>query len=65
MKQWVAVAMSGGVDSSVAAILLQQAVGNQLYCVHIDNGLMIVTDETKLKETVACAGGSCEIVHTG
>jgi len=23
------------------------------------------TDETKLKETIACAGGSCEIVHTG
>jgi ribonucleoside-triphosphate reductase len=23
------------------------------------------TDETKLKETVACAGGSCDIVHTG
>jgi ribonucleoside-diphosphate reductase alpha chain len=23
------------------------------------------TDETKLKESVACAGGACDIVHTG
>ncbi len=33
-------ALSGGVDSSVAAVLLHQAVGDQLFCVHIDNGLM-------------------------
>lgn len=33
-------ALSGGVDSSVAAVLLQQAIGDQLTCIHIDNGLM-------------------------
>ncbi|MGA7160697.1 MAG: glutamine-hydrolyzing GMP synthase [Bacteroidota bacterium] len=33
-------ALSGGVDSSVAAVLLHKAVGNQLFCVHIDNGVM-------------------------
>lgn len=33
-------ALSGGVDSSVAAALLHKAIGNQLYCIHIDNGLM-------------------------
>ncbi len=33
-------ALSGGVDSSVAAVLLHKAVGDHLSCVHIDNGLM-------------------------
>jgi len=33
-------ALSGGVDSSVAAILLHRALGDQLFCIHIDNGLM-------------------------
>ena len=33
-------AMSGGVDSSVAAVLLHRAVGKQLTCVFVDHGLM-------------------------
>ncbi|MFA6457236.1 MAG: glutamine-hydrolyzing GMP synthase [Bacteroidota bacterium] len=33
-------ALSGGVDSSVAAVLLHKAIGDQLFCIHIDNGLM-------------------------
>jgi len=33
-------ALSGGVDSSVAAVLLHQAIGDQLKCIHINNGLM-------------------------
>lgn len=33
-------ALSGGVDSSVAAVLLHKAIGDQLYCIHINNGLM-------------------------
>jgi GMP synthase (glutamine-hydrolysing) len=33
-------ALSGGVDSSVAALLLHRAIGDRLTCVHIDNGLM-------------------------
>ncbi len=33
-------ALSGGVDSSVAAVLIHRAIGDQLHCVHIDNGLM-------------------------
>jgi GMP synthase (glutamine-hydrolysing) len=32
--------LSGGVDSSVAAVLLQKAIGENLICVHVDNGLM-------------------------
>jgi GMP synthase (glutamine-hydrolysing) len=33
-------ALSGGVDSSVLALLLHRAIGDSLYCIHIDNGLM-------------------------
>ena len=33
-------ALSGGVDSSVAAVLLSQAVGDQLTCVFVDHGLL-------------------------
>lgn len=33
-------ALSGGVDSSVAAVLLHKAIGVNLVCVHVDNGLM-------------------------
>ena len=33
-------ALSGGVDSSVAAVLMNEAIGNNLICVHIDSGLM-------------------------
>jgi GMP synthase (glutamine-hydrolysing) len=33
-------ALSGGVDSSVAAFLVNKAIGKNLVCVHIDNGLM-------------------------
>ncbi len=33
-------ALSGGVDSTVAAVLVKQAIGDQLICIHIDTGLM-------------------------
>ena len=38
--QKVLLALSGGVDSSVVAALLIKAVGKQLYCVHVNHGLM-------------------------
>jgi len=39
-KKKVLCALSGGVDSSVAAVLAHKAVGEQLVCVFVDNGLM-------------------------
>jgi GMP synthase (glutamine-hydrolysing) len=36
----VLIGLSGGVDSTVAAMLLHQAIGKDLYCVFVDNGLL-------------------------
>ena len=36
----VLLALSGGVDSSVLAALLLKAIGDKLYCVHVNHGLM-------------------------
>jgi GMP synthase (glutamine-hydrolysing) len=36
----VVLGLSGGVDSSVAAMLVHQAIGKNLYCIFVDNGLL-------------------------
>jgi GMP synthase (glutamine-hydrolysing) len=36
----VVLGLSGGVDSSVAAVLLNEAIGSNLYCIFVDNGLL-------------------------
>lgn len=36
----VVLGLSGGVDSSVAAMLLKEAIGDNLYCIFVDNGLL-------------------------
>jgi GMP synthase (glutamine-hydrolysing) len=42
-------ALSGGVDSSVAAALTHEAVGKQLTCVYVNNGLMRKDETAKVK----------------
>ena len=44
-------ALSGGVDSAVAAALVQQAVGDQLTCIFVDNGLLRKEEPERLRET--------------
>lgn len=44
-------ALSGGVDSSVASVLLNKAIGNQLTCVFIDNGLLRKGEAEKVVAT--------------
>ena len=39
-KDEVILGLSGGVDSSVAAALIHRAIGDQLTCVFVDNGLL-------------------------
>ncbi len=44
-------ALSGGVDSSVAATLVQEAVGDQLTCIFVDNGLMRAEEPERVVRT--------------
>ena len=46
----VLLALSGGVDSSVAAALLAEAVGNQLTCVFVDHGLMRLNEGDEVEQ---------------
>ena len=40
-EEQVILGLSGGVDSSVAAILLHKAIGSQLNCIFVNNGLLL------------------------
>jgi len=50
-KQKVLLGLSGGVDSSVVAILLQKAIGDQLTCVFVDNGLLRLNEGDEVMRT--------------
>jgi GMP synthase (glutamine-hydrolysing) len=47
----VILGLSGGVDSSVAAALLHQAIGKNLYCIFIDNGLLRLNEYHEVLES--------------
>ena len=42
--------ISGGVDSTVAALLIQKAIGDRLKCVFVDNGLLRLNEEDEVEE---------------
>ena len=48
----VILGLSGGVDSSVTALLIHKAIGKQLTCIFVDNGLMRLNEMDKLKTTL-------------
>jgi GMP synthase (glutamine-hydrolysing) len=52
-KDQVLLGLSGGVDSSVVAALLHKAIGNQLTCVFVDNGLLRLNEGDQVMETFA------------
>ena len=53
----VILGLSGGVDSSVVAAILHRAIGNQLHCVYVDNGLMRLNETDEIKELFGNAFG--------
>lgn len=52
----VILALSGGVDSSVAACLLNRAIGKNLYCIFVDNGLLRKNEFEDVLESYKCLG---------
>ncbi len=48
-KEHVLLGLSGGVDSSVAALLLHKALGDQLFCVFVDTGLLRLDEAGQVK----------------
>jgi GMP synthase (glutamine-hydrolysing) len=52
-KDEVILGLSGGVDSSVVAALLHKAIGDQLTCVFVDNGLLRLNEAGQVMETFA------------
>ncbi len=52
--------LSGGVDSAVAAILIERAVGERLTCIFVDNGLL---RKNEAEEVAAIFGGRLRLAH--
>jgi GMP synthase (glutamine-hydrolysing) len=58
----VILGLSGGVDSSVAAALIHRAIGDQLTCVFVDNGLLRLNEAEQVMQTFARNLG-VKVVH--
>ncbi|MCM8611218.1 glutamine-hydrolyzing GMP synthase [Accumulibacter sp.] len=58
----VILGLSGGVDSSVAAALIHRAIGDQLTCVFVDNGLLRLYEAEQVLHTFASNLG-VRVVH--
>jgi GMP synthase (glutamine-hydrolysing) len=50
--------LSGGVDSAVAAALVQRAIGDRLTCVFVDHGLMRAGERTQVEQDFVAATGA-------
>jgi GMP synthase (glutamine-hydrolysing) len=57
----VILGLSGGVDSGVAAMLLHRAIGKNLYCIFIDNGLLRKNEAKQVEESYSKMG--LNIIH--
>jgi len=53
----VVLGLSGGVDSSVVAVLLHRAIGDRLHCIFVDNGLARAGEDTQVEEMFRTKAG--------
>jgi GMP synthase (glutamine-hydrolysing) len=58
----VILGLSGGVDSSVAAALIHRAIGKQLTCVFVDNGLLRLNEAKQVMDTFSRTLG-LKVIH--
>lgn len=61
----VVLGLSGGVDSTVAAVLLNKALGKQLHCIFIDNGLLRKNEFETVSEVYRGMNLNVLGVHSG
>ncbi|MBO4416489.1 MAG: glutamine-hydrolyzing GMP synthase [Bacteroidales bacterium] len=61
----VILGLSGGVDSTVAAVLLNKAIGSQLHCIFVDNGLLRKNEFTDVLESYKDMGLNVIGVNAG
>lgn len=61
----VIMGLSGGVDSSVAATLISKAIGDNLYCIFIDNGLLRKNEFEQVLKTYENLGLNVKGVRAG
>jgi len=61
----VVLGLSGGVDSSVAAVLLHKAIGKNLYCIFVDNGLLRKNEFETVLENYESMGLNVKGVRAG
>jgi len=61
-QEEVILGLSGGVDSSVAAALIHRAIGDQLTCVFVDNGLLRLNEAEQVMKTFARSLG-VKVIH--
>jgi GMP synthase (glutamine-hydrolysing) len=59
----VVLGLSGGVDSSVAALLIQKAIGNNLMCVFVDTGLLRLNESIEVQDTYSQLGLNISYVN--
>ncbi len=55
-------ALSGGVDSAVAAALVQRAIGDRLTCVYVDHGLMRQDESAQIEKAFGESTGGARLV---
>ncbi len=61
----VVLGLSGGVDSSVAAVLLHKAIGHNLYCIFVDSGLLRKNEFDEVLESYKNMGLNVKGVKAG
>lgn len=61
----VILGLSGGVDSSVAAVLIEEAIGDQLQCIFIDNGLLRKDEFDEVLKSYSTMGLNVKGVRAG
>lgn len=56
-------ALSGGVDSSVAAVLVDRAIGKRLHCIFVDNGLVRKNEAQEVKNLLGDSGLGLQVQY--